>query len=435
MVAARIEQNPPQSAPLYFSRVAGKPILDAHGERVARIDDVMIRFGSAPHPLVSGVVARQGRRRFYLGWDKVATLDETGVRLSTFTIDVRQFARRDGEVLLKRDILDKQLIDVDGRRVIRANDLLLSRVDDVVRLAGVDVSAQALWRRLGPQSVTAQVMGTQIIDWAVIESFATDIPMVRLKVSHRGVSRLHPFEIAQIVEDLSPRQQQELLESLDDETAADTVQELDPDDAADLLELLDPERAADILEEMEPEDAADVLAEMDEEESEQLLHLMEREDSDDVRELMAYANEYEHDTAAGLMTTEFITVAPTLSAAEALSGLRAVPEPPDVMNHVYLATEEDGEGRQQLLGVVALRDLVLAAPTTPLLNLAAEHVRTVPPNTLVRDVAQMMVEYNLTTVPVVDDNGTILGVVHVDDAMEIFLPDANHEGLTERFVD
>lgn len=410
-------------ARLYLSQVVGRPVLDAQGARLARIQDLIVRFGAAPHPPVSGLVARQGRRDFYLSWSHVAELSPKGARLSTFTVDLRPFERREGEVLLRRDILDKQLIDVDGRRVVRANDLVLAKADGEYHLVGVDVSAPGLLRRLGPAGLTGTIESRSLIDWADVESFATDTPMVRLRVPHAGVARLHPVEIAQIVDALSPRQGQEIIASLDDATAADTVQELGPDAAADILERLDPERAADILDEMAPDDAADVLAEMKDEDSDELLELMDPEESEDVRELLAFAERYDDDTAAGLMTTQFITVSPDLTAERCLAGLRQVPDPPEPLYHLYLATEEVAPGRQRLLGVVSLRDLVLAPPAAALSTLANTDPITVPPAEPARSVAQTMAEYNLATLPVVDEEGVIIGVVHVDDAMDVLLPD------------
>lgn len=405
-------------ATLYLSQVLGKPVLDAHGDRLARVQDLIAHFGIAPHPPISGLVAREGRRDFYVSWSVVAEMSDAGIRLTTFKLDLRPFERRDGEVLLRHDILDKQLIDVDGRRVVRANDLQLAFVEGQYRLVGVDVSVQGLWRRLGPAALTRSVVGRRLIDWADVESFATDVPMVRLRLHHQGISKLHPVEIAQIVDALSPRQGQEIVESLDDEIAADTVQELDPDDAADLLVRLDRERAADILDEMDPDDAADVLASLPEQRSTELLGLMEPDEAEDVRELLTYAE----DTAAGLMTTDFIAMAPDLTVTEALIGLRAVPEPPEPLYDIFLTTDEIAPGRQRLVSMVALRDVILADPATPLRELADPVFRTVAPDMPARDVAHLMAEYNLTTVPVVDAE-CIIGVVHIDDAIDVLLPD------------
>lgn len=410
---------------IYLSRLLGTPVLDAQGARLARVRDLVARFGESPHPLVTGLVVRGGRRSFYLSWSKVAEASGHGLRLTTSTIDIRGFERRDGEVLLREDVLDKQLIDVDGHRVVRANDLLLADDAGHYRLVGVDVSAQGLLRRLGPRSWTGTLVSHALIDWADVESFATDVPMVRLRVSHSGVSKLHPVEIAQIVDALSQRQGREILASLDDEQAADMVQELDPDDAADLLEGLAPERAADILDEMEPDDAADVLAEMEDDQSTALLRLMEPEEASDVRELLAYAE----DTAAGLMTTDFLAVAPDLTVAQALRGLRAVPEPPSAINQIYLAADEEEPGQQRLLGTLSLRDLVLAEPHLPIATLANAAFRTVAPETPAREVAELMAEYNLLELAVVDQAGYVLGVVHIDDAVDVLFPDLSRHGL------
>lgn len=414
--ASAIPQSIARHPTLYLSQILGKPVLDAQGAKIARVKDVIVRFGTDPHPPVSGLVARQNRRDFYLRWDAVSELSDHGVRLSTFKVNLRPFERRDGEVLLRHDILDKQLIDVDGRRVVRANDLLLAFDEGQYRLVGVDVSLQGLWRRLGPAFLTHSVSTSRLIDWADIESFATDVPMVRLRVSHHGVSQLHPVEIAQIVDALSPRLGMELIESLPDEKAADTVQELDPDDAADLLARLDRERAADILEEMEPDDAADVLAAFSEQHTEELLGLMEPEESEDVRELLAYAE----DTAAGLMTTDFVAVPEQLTAGEALARVRALAEPPEPLYHLYLVASLESE---HLTGVVPLRDVVLAAPETPLAEMAWREFQAIHRDEPAREVARTMAEYNLATLPVVGEGGDILGVVLVDDAMDVLLPD------------
>jgi magnesium transporter len=433
-MATNTPASPSIATELYLSRVLGKPIVDAENQRIASVQDIVVRFGVDANPPVSGIVARQERRDFYVDWEKIAELSDTGARLSTFKVDLRPFSRKDGEALLRRDVLDKQLIDVDGRRVVRANDLLLARTDTDVRLVGVDVSLQSLWRRLAPQKVAAGSEGRRLIQWADIESFATDVPMVRLRASHERVSRLHPVEIAQILDDLSPVHSREILESLDDETAADTVQELDPDDAADLLEGIDPERAADILDDMAPDDAADVLAEMGIADSEQLLGLMEPDESEDVRELLTYAKDHAGDVAAGLMTTDIVTLDPMLTTGQVLESLRELPDPPDPLYHLYLVETDAGEpDRQHLVGVVSLRNLVLADPALRLSDLVDRQVRSVTLDTPARTVAHTMAEYNLATIPVVDDDGCILGAIHVDDAMDELMPELWARRFTGRF--
>ncbi len=414
----RVVNSPhPSTAPsIYLSQVLGKPVLDANGERVATVRDLIVRFGGEPHPPISGMVAREGKRDIYLDWEQVADISPQGAKLSTFKVDLRPFQRRDGEAMLRRDILDKQLIDVDGRRLIRANDLQLAYSEGQYRLVGVDVSVQGLLRRLGPSRLTGSIQGRRTIDWGDVESFATDVPMVRLRVSHEGLSKLHPVDIAHIVDALSYRQGQEILESLDDETAADTVQEMDPEAAAELMEGLNRERAADILDEMDPDDAADLLADLPEESAQELLGLMEPDESDAVRELLTY----EEDTAGGLMTTDYVAMPRDITAHEALARLRALEEPPAPLYHVYTV---EAEGSERLSGVVSLRDLVIANSDRPLASLEDPDWRFVNMDEPARDVARLMAEYNLAAVPVVDGDGNIQGVVLVDDAMDVLHPD------------
>ncbi|MCC7104696.1 MAG: magnesium transporter [Chloroflexi bacterium] len=401
---------------LYLSQVLGRPVLDAQGGRLATIRDVIIRFGSEPHPPISGLVARQSRRDFYLDAGQIQDISVGGARLRTFTVNLQPFERREGEVLLRRDVLDKQLIDVDGHRVVRANDLELTLVDGRYRLMAVDVSAQGLLRRLGPAGLAARFEGRRLIDWEDVESFATDVPMVRLRSPHDRVARLHPVEIAHLVEGLSLRQGQEILASLDDETAADTVQELTAERAADHLSALDRERAADILEAMDPNDAADVLADLPPEDAEALLGLMEPDESEDVRELLTY----DEDSAAGLMTTDFVTLSADLTAAEAIARLRSLEEPPDPLAHVS-AVPSATSG--QLVGSIDLRDLVLAAPETPLRQLCEPDRPVARADESAREVAYRMAEYDLSDVAVLDAAGQILGVVLIDDAIEVLCPD------------
>jgi len=419
-------QTSPTTTGLYLSQILDKPLRDAHGERIARIQDLVVRFGSGPHPAVSGLVARQGRRPFFVEWARVAALSSAGARLDTFTLDLQPFVRRDGEALLRRDILDKQLIDVDGRRVVRASDLRLDAIERDYRLVGVDVSVRGLVRRIGPARLTSGIEGRELINWADVESFATDVPMVRLRVPHDGVAKLHPVEIARIMGALTFEQGQEVLAALDDETAAETVPELDPDAAADHLGALDRERAADILDEMDPDDAANLLGELPEEHAEDLLTRMEPDESADVRELLAY----DEDTAAGMMTTDFAVLPAGLTAGDALVALRALPEPPDPLYHVYIVPHA---GSWQLAGVVSLRDLVFATPEVPVADLLAHDFRTAALDTDPKEVARMMAEYNLPELPVLDEAGDICGVVLIDDAIDTFYPELWHQRLAQGF--
>jgi CBS domain-containing protein len=401
---------------LFLAQVIGNPVLDAGGAQIGTVRDLVARFGAEPYPPVTGIVVRQRRREFFVEGSQIRGIELRRVALGSYRVDLRPFERRPGEVLLRRDILDKQLIDIDGRRLVRANDLMLAPRDGGYRLVAVDVSAHALLRRLGPEALTHGVRGRSLIDWEDIDSFATDVPMVRLKLNHEGLKKLHPVELAHLLDSMSTQHLQEVVESVDEETAADLLQELEPEEAADVMASLDPEHAADILDEMDPDDAADLLGDLPPEQAQDLLERMEPDESADVRELIAYPP----DTAGGLMTTDYVCVPADTRVGDAIVYLRSLEEAPDPLYHVYLVEET---GSRRLVGVAPLRDILLADPETSLGDVAWRQFQTVGAADSALDVIHTMAEYNLAALPVLDDEENLVGVVYVDDAMDILLPD------------
>ncbi len=417
---------------LYLSQLINTPIRDRDGERVAVVRDLIARMGEG-YPPVTGLVARQGRRDFFIRIGGVASIAADGVILSSGQLNIGRFERRDGEILLNRDVLDRQLIDVNGKRVVRVNDLQIAPVEGSYRLIGVDVGARALLARLGFSKKRDRAPLGDLVDWADIEYLAANAPSVRLKVSHDRLAKLHPAEIANIIEDLSYHEGSEIVSALDDETAADTLEELDDERQAEILEQMDSERAADILEEMAPDDAADILGDMSQEKVDELLALMEQDESDDVRELL----EYREDTAGGMMTTDYVSVPVAMTADQALAHLRAMDEQPDMVYYFYVVEHGDapppddpgGDLPEYLQGVVTLRQLVSAEPHTPLTALMERDVITAKPNDRADDAARILIEYGLYALPVVGDSGDILGIIMVDDAMERLLPDSWRQRL------
>jgi magnesium transporter len=400
---------------LYLSQVLGRPIRDLEGERVATIKDVIVRLGAGDHPPVTGLVARYRRRDFFLSRWRVSELNQQGVRLNSDILDLRPFLRREGEVLLARDVLDKQLIDVDGKRVVRVNDVQIIETSSDWRVTGADVSLQGLWRRLAPKGFVGAGRTVEVLDWADVGYLATDAATVQLKSSSDKLSRLHPVEIARLAEALSYHHGSEVVESLDDETAAETLEEMPAEHQARILSDMDEERAADILEWMSPDEAADVLGDLPEEKAEELLGLMEGEEQADVAELLPY----EDDTAGGLMTTEFVTLPRQLTVGEALARLRDMAETPNMIYYLYVV---EAENSWRLCGVIALRSLILAEPSMPLEEVMRTEFQKATTDERANEVAQRIAEYNLLALPVVDDSEDILGIITVDDAMEILLP-------------
>jgi Mg/Co/Ni transporter MgtE len=330
-------------------------------------------------------------------------------------------------MLLVKDVLDKQVVDVKGRRVVRSNDLRLvyrgprpvganGRQRPRLFLIGIDVNAPALVRRLLPGRLRERVQRGTVIDWRDIEQLASESPGVRLKIDHKKISKLHPADIANIIEELNANQGAELFHQLDDATAADTLEEMPEELQADFLEDMDEGRAADILEEMNPDDAADVLATLTEEKRDELLSRMDAEDAEDVLELM----QYQHDDAGGLMTTEYVAVRADMTAAEVIEHIRRLEDVPDVVHYVYAVDDLENE---KLLGITDLQAILRAPPEMPVGEFMHKDFQTVRAQEDAEETAKIMSEYNLLALPVVDEEQRLLGIVTVDDAMELLLPD------------
>lgn len=402
---------------MYLSDLVGLPVRDRDGLPLARLQDVIVRADfSEAYPAATGIVARLRRRRFFVPWEQVADVAMEGIRLASARVSLAPFQRREGEVLLARDVMDKQLVDVEGRRVVRANDLQFALRDGRLRIVAVDVSPRAIVRRLLPRALRGRTETGKRIDWADVEVFGGQLPTVKLKVSHARLAQLPPIEIARIVDSLSVPQGAELVDALDVETAADTLEELSPERQADILEGMDEERAADILEEMEPDDAADVLGDLPEEKADSLLRRMDPEQADDVRDLM----QYEEDTAGGIMTTELVVIPVHLQVGAAVRYIREELEVPAFVPYVYVVdTVED----HHLVGVLSLRDMLVAPPDAAVADVMDGELMMVEPDEHADTVARTIADYDLLALPVVDGERRLLGVVTVDDAMDLLLPD------------
>ncbi len=405
----------------FLSRCIGLPVRDPSGEPLGTIADLIVAIG-AKYPPVTGLVVRTDRRRIFIPWTDVASFDADGARLRVRTIDIGTFQQRPNEILLKLDLLDKQIVDIEGRKVIRVNDVSLDNVEGRLRLVAVDVGAAGLLRRLGvegPFRTIARNLKASVperyIDWEDVDPLDATIASVKLRVPHARLAELHPADLASIIEDLAPRDRAGVLASLDDEALADAVEEMEPDAQVDVLEDLTPERAADILEEMSPDDAADLVADLDQDTRDEILALMERDEAEEVQELLGYPE----DSAGGLMTTEFIVVEDHLTAGGAIDRLRELEPDAETIYYVYV-TDEEG----RLVGVLSLRDLIVAKPETPIRDVMIREPVAVNVTADQDEVAEVVAHYNLLAVPVVDDNGVLEGIVTVDDAIDTVIPTA-----------
>ncbi|MFD9123614.1 magnesium transporter MgtE N-terminal domain-containing protein [Kitasatospora sp. NPDC059571] len=402
----------------------GGPVANQAGEEVGRVVDVVARlYGPDPYPPVTGLIIRIGRRRAFLAADRIGRLEAGRVRLRTARVDLREFSRRPGEVLLARDVMDHQLVDVDGVQVTRAADLYLAPLAERTVLVGVDVSLPTLLRRLGPRRWQARPTPDRVLDWQAVAPFgeqATHGPAeVRLRASRTALHRLRPADLADILEDLGRAERQQLLGWLEPEHAADALEEMEPAELENLLREAPPEHAARLVDEMEPDEAADALRDLKPGERERLLARMPSAEADELRGLLAHRE----GTAGGAMTTLLVTARPGQSVADVRAELAGQAEHRTEIPGVAVL-DEDG----RLIGDIALFDLAVAEDAALVSDLVAWLEQfgppvTVPPETRLAEAADRLVAARTSSLLVVDDAGRPLGRVLADDILDALLPE------------
>ncbi|MCL5947311.1 MAG: CBS domain-containing protein, partial [Chloroflexi bacterium] len=379
----------------------------------------------AGYPPVRGILLRDQRHDVFIPIRCIQSLDLEKVILTVDQLPLEDFERHDGEVLLEHDIIDRQLIDVHGARVVRANDAELAERGKRLSLVAIDASAGGLLRRLVPRRIASGIEGN-LLDWAVVEPLASEVPDVRLHITHDKLAKLHPSDIARIIDSLAVKQGEEILRSLDNALAADTLEEIEEDHQAGILERLPPERAADLLEEMAPDAAADLLDDLPPEHAADLIEHMEAEESSDVSLLLTYP---EH-SVGGLMTTDVPVVPAGLSVAQAVERLRASDLWDDLRAYIFVT---DAEDPAKLRGVVTLPQLLVAQGQQPIEEFMHRDVRIVHSTEPAIEAVRILTEYNLLAVPVVDEQGRLIGMVTADDALEYLLPE-QYKRHSSRFL-
>ncbi len=420
----------------YLSEVVGARVVSPLGERLGTLRDLIVQVGGDPFPKVKGLVVAVGGipTPVFVPWDSVAEVTPEAVRLSTSRIDLRPFERRDGEILLARDVLDKQIVDVAGRRVVRVNDVQLAWYGRTLRLVAADVSTAGFLARVLPERVASLPIGRwiekhlqrQLISWSQVEFFASEVPQVKLTIPHNKIARLHPADIAELVQELAYPQASEVVASLDDEVAADTVEDLEPAMSTAIISSLSPQAAADILDEMDPDDAADLLGELPEDQAQGILKEMEADEAAQVQQLLTYPE----DSAGGMMTTDFVAIPQHLTAHQVISRLRRMSELPEEIYYLYVV---DREPNGRLVGVLTLRRLVTAPPDSVVQDIMVRDPIRAHATDPAEEVAKTIAHYNLLALPVVDDADHLLGVVTVDDAIDVILPEEWQRSLPKLF--
>jgi CBS domain-containing protein len=397
--------------------MVGLPVENQAGAEVGRVADVVARWDGGSYPPATGLVVRIGRRPAYLPISQVQAIESDKVRLRSARLDLRDFQRRTGEVVLGRDVLDRQLVDVDGVRVVRASDLYLARVGLSWRLVGVDVGMASLLRRLGPARYRNRATPERVLDWAMVQPFGANPGELRLAHSNHALHRLRPSEVADLLEELGRDERQELLDALEPEDAADALEEMQPEELEQLLRDAPRPKAAALLEAMEPDEAVDALRDLEPDERSELLAVMDRSTA---AELTALLN-YEEESAGGLMTTHLVRVARSAPVARVREVLRVESEASVDVDRVVVV---DDEGiLVQDIGLLAL--LTANDDTEVGALLEATEPVTVGVHDPLVEVVDRLVDSRATSVVVVDGDDRPVGRILADDLIDALVPDRN----------
>lgn len=403
---------------LYLSRLIKAQIVDAEGTKLGALGDVAVDLRE-PLPKVTGLWMRGDRSRVALiPWHAVKDLQAGEIRLRVARRFLQPRPLQPDEMLLT-EILDTQVVDTDGLKVVRVNDLQLTRMDGDVRLVAADVGTTGLLRRLNlerPVQWAARIVGhplsDRIIPWKMVAAFGGPMTPVKLSISRARLREIHPADLGELMEDLDRDERVEVMTALERQDAAEALAEAEPQVQSDVMKSLPSHIAADILEEMAPDDATDVLTDLPPERAQELINLMEAEEAQEVRELL----KYREGTAGSVMTTEFVALPETLTVEETIQRLRLMaPE----AEHVYYLYVVDTQ--QRLVGVLALRGLMVAPPNRQIAEIITPDVISVSTEDSLETVASTLTKYDLLAVPVLDEAQHLAGVVTVDDVMEIVL--------------
>jgi hypothetical protein len=401
---------------LHLSGVTGSPLRDEDGERLGTVEDVIVRLGGAGYPPITGFLVSVAGRTSFLGAERISGLGPDGAVLRTAQLDLRRFERRPDEVLLRRDLLDRQLINVDGARLVRANEIELALAAGAWRVVGVDTGARGGIRRLLPKALGTRIATGEFLDWAQVEPFVGHVPTVRLRVPHPKLAKLHPAQIADLVEAASRREGEEIIQAVGDddrELEADVFEELDDHHQREFLEDRPDAQIAQILSRMAPDDAADAIGELDDDRREPVLALLPVSHRVKVRALLGY----DPGEAGGLMSPDFILLGGSTSAAQALAEVRSSQIAPELLTSVYVCAPD-----RSLAGCIPVAALLRVDPETRISTLVKHEMPPISPDAPFGEVARVMADYNLTSLPVTDEEHQMVGVVTVDDVLEAMLP-------------
>jgi magnesium transporter len=420
-MAEKVVMNQEAQVFLFLSELLGREIVDSEGRPIGRIVDLVSNIGENYPPVTDILMLRKKDRKTVLfPWRKIAAV---GGKLTAHPLrpeDFREPAPRAGELFLKETLLDKQVVDTDGAKIRRVNDLQFLQSNKVLYLVHVDVGFRGLLRRIGLmrpigfllRKLFDYEMADQLIAWKFVQPLSSP-DLLRLTIAQNRLAQLHPADLADIIEELDIHQRSAVFGSLDVETAAETLEETDPKIQVSLIEGLSTANASDIIEEMSLSEAADLLGDLPKDRAEGILKEMEKDAAEDMKELLAHPEE----KAGGLMTTSFLSFGPAVTAGEAMEKIRLEAEDMDLIYYLYVLDAEE-----HILGVLTLRDLLVAPPATVLAELMDTRVISVGIEEKKDRIADDFAKYGIMAMPVVDDENRLNGVILFKNLLEVVAP-------------
>ncbi len=404
---------------LFLSEILKMPILDPKGEELGRLKDIVV-VKAEPLPKVDALIIERKKELFYLSWSALNLFNKRIIAAKLCNADLLPYDADVDDLLAVRDILDKQIVDVNGAKVVRVNDIKLEGYEAEAVLIAVDVGVRGILRRLGFErkgedllKVFKASMPFHLISWNYIQPLHPKLTSIALTVPRQMLSEIHPADIADMIGQISHHEGAAFLKNLDVDVAAETLSEMSSEAQVEIIRGMETEKASDIIEMMPPDEAADVLGDLPAEKAKEILEHIEKEEAEDIQELLGH----EEDTAGGLMTNVFITYPPVLTVREAIARFREDAQEIETVYYIYVTDETE-----KLVGVVSLRELLLTDPDTSLSEIMETKLKTVTPDEDEKVVAKITAKYNLVALPVVDTEGVLLGVVTVDDILGRIVP-------------
>jgi len=404
---------------LFVSEILKKPVLDPKGEELGNVKDLIVIKGQ-PLPRVSALIIEKKKMQYLLKWEDISIFNKRIISAKAYAQSLEPYEPSEDDLLIVRDIFDKQIVDVNGIKVVRVNDVKLEGLQSDACLIAVDVGMRGILRRLGVERrgedlirLFGKSITHNLISWDYIQPLEPRLTTISLTVPRQMVSQLHPADLADIISKVSREEGATFFKDLDVGTAAETLSELQPEMQVEIIREMDRERASDIIERMPPDEAADVLSDLPTEKAKEILEHIEKEEAEDIQELLGH----EKDTAGGLMTNEFIAYPPDTTIKEAMEKFRKDAAEIETVYYVYVVDENE-----KLTGVASLRELLLAEPSTRLSEIMERKLKTVTPETDEMAVAEIISKYNLVALPVIDNEGILLGIVTIDDIIDRLIP-------------